>query len=291
MLHIVRARDPGPGPRFFPPGRLSVEFVNVGGWLIYGDLALDSCAQFLAVAEHMSILSRALSVCHQLRKAGHQSVWSPACQDQVAGCHAGVGVVSLAGASFLSPPFRHSAPRRLKTARAEEEVEHKTHGGQRALNTPPPGTRLAPLSEVAGPQGRPVALLSPGAGELSLASPALAGAAGEVVDSSALAILAAHAVQVREKEEAEELRQLDEVLATAEVRLVEALDPLRHDETWPRWSSLSPVEQAACHWFAAWLRREKRRRRTKTTRRTRFSTATVSSTSVCSVLASVSRRT
>ena len=27
---------------FFTLGQLSVEFVNVGGWLTYGDLALDS---------------------------------------------------------------------------------------------------------------------------------------------------------------------------------------------------------------------------------------------------------
>ena len=33
-------------------------------------------------------------------EAGLQSVWSPACQDQVPGGHAGVGVVSL-GALFL----------------------------------------------------------------------------------------------------------------------------------------------------------------------------------------------
>ena len=32
--------------RSFIPGQLSVEFVNVGGWLTYGDLALDSSAQF-----------------------------------------------------------------------------------------------------------------------------------------------------------------------------------------------------------------------------------------------------
>ena len=75
MLHIGRARHPGPGPRSFTPGHLSIEFVNVGGLLTLGDLALDSCAQFLAVAEHRFILSRARSVCHQLRKAGHQSVW------------------------------------------------------------------------------------------------------------------------------------------------------------------------------------------------------------------------
>ena len=41
----------------------------------------------------------------------HQSVWSPACQDQVAGGHAGVGVVSLGGAplslpSLVTPHFK-----------------------------------------------------------------------------------------------------------------------------------------------------------------------------------------
>ena len=70
MLHIGRARHPGPGPRDFPPGQLSVEFLNVGGWLTSGDLALDSCAQFLAIAEFRLIPSRAGSVCHQLRRAG-----------------------------------------------------------------------------------------------------------------------------------------------------------------------------------------------------------------------------
>ena len=59
----------GPGPRVFTPGQLSVEFVNVGGWLTYGDLAMDSCAQFLAVAEHRLIPARARSV-------GHPESWS-----------------------------------------------------------------------------------------------------------------------------------------------------------------------------------------------------------------------
>ena len=73
MLHVGRARHPGPGPRDIVPGQLSIEFVNVGGWLTSGDLALDSCAQFLAVAEHRLIPCRARSVGHQLRKAGHHS--------------------------------------------------------------------------------------------------------------------------------------------------------------------------------------------------------------------------
>ena len=111
MFLFGRARHPGPGPRSFFPGQLSVEFVNVGGWLTYTDLALDSCAQFLAVAEHRLIPSRARSVCHQLRRAGYHSVWAPACQDQVACGHAGVGVVSLGGAplsfpSFVTPQFQ-----------------------------------------------------------------------------------------------------------------------------------------------------------------------------------------
>ena len=88
---------------------LSVEFVNVGGWLTSGDLALDSCAQFLAIAEHRLIPSGARSVCHQLCRAGHHSVWAPACQDQVAGGHAGVGVVSLGNVPSLYSFFCRSS--------------------------------------------------------------------------------------------------------------------------------------------------------------------------------------
>ena len=51
------------------------------------------------------------------------SVWSPACQDQVAGGHAGVGVVSLGGAplslpSFITPQFKEffRLGRALRTA-------------------------------------------------------------------------------------------------------------------------------------------------------------------------------
>ena len=74
MFHIGRARYPGlVRSRFFTLGQLSFEFAHVGGWLTSGDLALDSCAQFLAVAEHRLIPSRARSVGHQLRKAGFHS--------------------------------------------------------------------------------------------------------------------------------------------------------------------------------------------------------------------------
>ena len=77
------ARHPGPGRRSFIPGPLSIEFANIGGWLTY-DLAMDSCAQFLAVAERL-IPTRARSVGHQLWKTGFHSVWAPACQDSIPG--------------------------------------------------------------------------------------------------------------------------------------------------------------------------------------------------------------
>ena len=69
-----------------------------------------SCGQFLAAAEHRLIPSKARSIGHQLRNAGFHSVWAPACQDRIAGGHAGVGVVSLGGAplslpSFVTPQF------------------------------------------------------------------------------------------------------------------------------------------------------------------------------------------
>ena len=100
MLHISRARHPGPGPGSNGSGRLSVEFVNIGGWLTNGDVALDSCAQFLAVVQHKLVPARARSIRRQLRKADRHSVRTPACQDQLSGGHASVGVISLGGASL-----------------------------------------------------------------------------------------------------------------------------------------------------------------------------------------------
>ena len=77
MLHTGKARQSWAWQTFFLPlVSCRWSFVNVGGWLTYGNLALDSCAQFLAVAEHGLIPSRARSVGHLLRRAGHQSVWA-----------------------------------------------------------------------------------------------------------------------------------------------------------------------------------------------------------------------
>ena len=58
MLYSGRARHPGPRIDWVSPGSLSVEFANIGSWLTCGDFALDSCPQFLAVAEHRLIPAR-----------------------------------------------------------------------------------------------------------------------------------------------------------------------------------------------------------------------------------------
>ena len=106
MLSIGRARHPGPCTSSSPSG-CSIEFLNVGGWLSRGDLALESSAHFLAIAEHRLVPARARTVTTQLRHARRSSVWAPSCQDVTPGGHAGVGVISLHGApTFSSHPFR-----------------------------------------------------------------------------------------------------------------------------------------------------------------------------------------
>ena len=102
MLSIGRARHPGPSTSFYPPG-FSIEFLNVGGWLSRGDLALESSAHFLAVAETRLVPARARTVTTQLRQARRSSVWAPSCQDVTPGGHAGVGGISLHGAPLSLP--------------------------------------------------------------------------------------------------------------------------------------------------------------------------------------------
>ena len=59
---------------------------------------MDSCAQFLAVAEHRSIPAWARSICHQLRRAHCQSVWIKFLEGVLVW-----GVISLGGAPLAAP--------------------------------------------------------------------------------------------------------------------------------------------------------------------------------------------
>ena len=82
---------------------VSVELFNVGGWLTHGDFALESSADFLAVVEHRLIPARERGEWSRLRRSGVSSIWAPACQETSHVGNAGVGVVSLKGASLTLP--------------------------------------------------------------------------------------------------------------------------------------------------------------------------------------------
>ena len=97
-----RARHPGP-PSLLR--HVSLEFHNVGGWLTHGDLALDTAVDFLAVVEHRLIPARVRSEWSRLKGKGISSIWAPASQDSSHVGNAGVGVVSLRGASLSLPTF------------------------------------------------------------------------------------------------------------------------------------------------------------------------------------------
>ena len=101
-LWIGRARHPGPNST---PPHLGIEVLNVGGWLTHGDLALDARVDFLAVVEHRLIPARVRNEWSRLRSKDLSSIWAPASQVSSHVGNAGVGVVSLRGASLSLPTF------------------------------------------------------------------------------------------------------------------------------------------------------------------------------------------
>ena len=99
-LWIGRAKHPGPPSLSSSVG---IEFLNVGGWLTHGDLALEVGVDFLAFAEHRLIPARFRGEWSRLRKEGLASIWAPASQDSSHVGNAGVGVISMRGAPLSLP--------------------------------------------------------------------------------------------------------------------------------------------------------------------------------------------
>ena len=64
----------GSSPWPFFSGSMSVEVLNVGGWLTHGDMVLDTCVDFLAVVEHRLVPARVRGEWARLRARGASSV-------------------------------------------------------------------------------------------------------------------------------------------------------------------------------------------------------------------------
>ena len=92
----------------WPPSlsrQVGIEFLNVGGWLTHGDLALEVGVDCLAVAEHRLIPARVRGEWSRFLKKGLASVWALASQDSSHVGNAGVGVISMRGAPISLPTF------------------------------------------------------------------------------------------------------------------------------------------------------------------------------------------
>ena len=96
MLHIGRARHPGPG--------VSGDLVDHLSRLSLSTLVVD-LLMVIPMLSSWLWLSTGKSCQGKvyLRKAGCQSVWAPACQNQISDGRAGVGVIRLRGALLSAP--------------------------------------------------------------------------------------------------------------------------------------------------------------------------------------------
>ena len=72
LVWIGRAKHPGPAPL---SRHVSVEVLNVGGWLTHGDLALEVDVDFLAVVEHRLIPARVRGEWAWLKRKSLASFW------------------------------------------------------------------------------------------------------------------------------------------------------------------------------------------------------------------------
>ena len=110
MLWIGPARQPGrtgkPLGKCDSSTQVGTEVLNVGGWLTYGDAALDAGCDILLITEARLVTARSRNKCAELRWKKRTSVWSLVCQDTSHVGAEGLGQISLRGAAFslLSTP-------------------------------------------------------------------------------------------------------------------------------------------------------------------------------------------
>ena len=143
----------------------------------------------------------------------------------------------------------------------QEEAEFETHAaGLRAQVTPPPGSRPALLSEVAGPQAAvTVGCVAAGPPSLVVALVAV----HDHVDQASVQFLLqqsflAHAAGEEKAREEAEVKMLEDDVADKESLLLEELCKVR-DGVWLPWSKFSGVEKVAVHWHVALVKARKKK--------------------------------
>ena len=154
--------------------------------------------------------------------------------------------------------------------RREEEVEaevvYVTPRGQEQL---PPGMRLGSLSDPRPPQQ-----VAATVGYVAACAPHLSPVV--LVQDAVHVLERTLDERQRVKEEAEEaevVKQLEDVLAEPEDKLLVAMEEFRDSPSRPSWNSLSPALKAAVHWHVAVDRVRKRKRKGRRKKRRRRTTA------------------
>ena len=152
-------------------------------------------------------------------------------------------------AMALAEVTHHAAPRQPKPARAQEEVERETYNVPRHLKTPPPGTRPAPLAEVAGPQEGSVTDGYVAASVPLVSSPMLAG--GDAMDDVTVAFLVGAALEEKRHEEEKARVRRQREAAEHEARMRELDRRVQNDvplssaesRAWMRWAGHLPPKK------------------------------------------------
>ena len=158
----------------------------------------------------------------------------------------------------------HDAPRGQEKRAGREEAGLETHSGLRAPTPLPQGMRLAPLSEVAGPQRCNRTVRGNSLGAPSLAAPQLA--ANETLDSAALSFFLNRALEEKEKEEEERVKREEEQVKRQEDQEEALLTRLHAERDALLVLGLGPSRERRRVVAKRKRKKKKRRRRTRRSR-------------------------
>ena len=160
--------------------------------------------------------------------------------------------------------YTHHASRGQTRARAREEAGSETYYAPRGPKTLPPGTRPAPPSEVAGPQGAAVTGGYVAAGAPLLAVSSLRGADG--VDDTAVKFLLRAELKLKKKEEEEKEREQARKMKEAQDKA--DLELAKRDPWWAQHLADKKAMEERFNKASSSSKRKRKKRRKRRTPRT-----------------------